>query len=226
MKTKSKRFLNLATLCLALLGTTLLMAHPVKAEFVKQNEGSGKSKVQEQSPYVRGKSEGYQKGLEDGKVAGKKPGTTSEPLQGSDSPGTTPYTNADENGRYTRAYKEWYLHGYRAGWHGIHNKTSERGNEDETPGASQENKGRQEEGKTSDASQENKGRQEEGKTSDASQENKGPQEESETPDASQENKGRQEGSDNEQEDIFSPIVKVIIEAVLEAWTQVLSWFNP
>ncbi|HEP1680783.1 TPA: hypothetical protein ACQOK2_001680 [Streptococcus pyogenes] len=34
MKTKSKRFLNLATLCLALLGTTLLMARPVKAEIV------------------------------------------------------------------------------------------------------------------------------------------------------------------------------------------------
>ncbi|HER1857730.1 TPA: hypothetical protein VJO59_000472 [Streptococcus pyogenes] len=32
MKTKSKRFLNLATLCLALLGTTLLIAQPVKAE--------------------------------------------------------------------------------------------------------------------------------------------------------------------------------------------------
>ncbi|HFP6020988.1 TPA: hypothetical protein ACHJEL_000846 [Streptococcus pyogenes] len=32
MKTKSKRFLNLATLCLALLGTTLLMGEPVKAE--------------------------------------------------------------------------------------------------------------------------------------------------------------------------------------------------
>ncbi|HES6778377.1 TPA: hypothetical protein VO310_000451 [Streptococcus pyogenes] len=31
MKTKSKRFLNLATLCLALLGTTLLMTQPVKA---------------------------------------------------------------------------------------------------------------------------------------------------------------------------------------------------
>ncbi|HES9119185.1 TPA: hypothetical protein VPG83_000961 [Streptococcus pyogenes] len=34
MKTKSKRFLNLATLCLALLGTTLLMGQPVKAEAV------------------------------------------------------------------------------------------------------------------------------------------------------------------------------------------------
>ncbi|HEP2964787.1 TPA: hypothetical protein VCJ38_000813 [Streptococcus pyogenes] len=32
MKTRPKRFLNLATLSLALLGTTLLMAQPVKAD--------------------------------------------------------------------------------------------------------------------------------------------------------------------------------------------------
>ncbi|HGH9922698.1 TPA: hypothetical protein ACJPGS_001000 [Streptococcus pyogenes] len=32
MKTKSKRFLNLATLYLALLGTTLLMGRPVNAD--------------------------------------------------------------------------------------------------------------------------------------------------------------------------------------------------
>ncbi|HGH8634376.1 hypothetical protein [Streptococcus pyogenes] len=34
MKTRSKRFLNLATLCLALLGTALLTTQPVKAEVV------------------------------------------------------------------------------------------------------------------------------------------------------------------------------------------------
>ncbi|HEX0002575.1 hypothetical protein [Streptococcus pyogenes] len=34
MKTKSKRFLNLATLCLALLGTALLMGRPVNAEAI------------------------------------------------------------------------------------------------------------------------------------------------------------------------------------------------
>ncbi|HEP6531799.1 TPA: hypothetical protein VC886_001539 [Streptococcus pyogenes] len=40
MKTKkSKRFLNLATLCLALLGTTLLMAQPANAEEVSPNIG-------------------------------------------------------------------------------------------------------------------------------------------------------------------------------------------
>ncbi|HEQ8696271.1 TPA: hypothetical protein ACJPEX_001530 [Streptococcus pyogenes] len=38
MKTRSKRFLNLATLCLALLGTTLLMGRPVKAEVVSTRE--------------------------------------------------------------------------------------------------------------------------------------------------------------------------------------------
>ncbi|HHS4241912.1 TPA: hypothetical protein ACTLKE_001012 [Streptococcus pyogenes] len=38
MKTKSKRFLNLAPLCLALLSTTLLTTQPVKAEaWWKQN---------------------------------------------------------------------------------------------------------------------------------------------------------------------------------------------
>ncbi len=47
MKTKSKRFLNLATLCLALLGTTLLMARPVKAEVVMTQSPAGDSQVSE-----------------------------------------------------------------------------------------------------------------------------------------------------------------------------------
>ncbi|HEP1280791.1 TPA: hypothetical protein VB373_000685 [Streptococcus pyogenes] len=38
MKTKSKRFLKLATLCLALLGTTLLMGQPVKAEMMQKSD--------------------------------------------------------------------------------------------------------------------------------------------------------------------------------------------
>ncbi|VGT85493.1 hypothetical membrane associated protein [Streptococcus pyogenes] len=43
MKTKSKRFLNLATLCLTLLGTTLLTTQPVKAEGVQYSLESGVS---------------------------------------------------------------------------------------------------------------------------------------------------------------------------------------
>lgn len=49
MKTKSKRFLNLATLCLALLGTTLLMARPVKAEVVMTQSPAGDSQVSEKN---------------------------------------------------------------------------------------------------------------------------------------------------------------------------------
>ncbi|VHC87150.1 Uncharacterised protein [Streptococcus pyogenes] len=43
MRTKSKHFLKLATLCLALLGTTLLTTQPVKAEGVQYSLGSGVS---------------------------------------------------------------------------------------------------------------------------------------------------------------------------------------
>ncbi|HER5557402.1 hypothetical membrane associated protein [Streptococcus pyogenes] len=59
MKTKSKRFLKLATLCLALLSTTLLTTQPVKAEaWWKQNvEGmcgdnlTGYYKCESQTPH-------------------------------------------------------------------------------------------------------------------------------------------------------------------------------
>ncbi|AIG49969.1 hypothetical protein STAB901_01990 [Streptococcus pyogenes STAB901] len=63
MKTKSKRFLNLATLCLALLGTTLLMARPVKAE------GPERDRVEDQE-----RENPYQKGLRDGNKAGYEQG--------------------------------------------------------------------------------------------------------------------------------------------------------
>ncbi|VGS38794.1 hypothetical membrane associated protein [Streptococcus pyogenes] len=84
MKTKSKRFLNLATLCLALLGTTLLMAHPVKAEGVaiervqQTDENTGDSDIkreymnrygltdlteQDEQDRFRGYLDGYNDGL-------------------------------------------------------------------------------------------------------------------------------------------------------------------
>ncbi|EPA2134656.1 hypothetical protein [Streptococcus pyogenes] len=58
MKTKSKRFLKLATLCLALLSTTLLMTQPVKAE---TSETSGFYKARD-----RGETDGYRFGLSGG----------------------------------------------------------------------------------------------------------------------------------------------------------------
>ncbi|HFN2786403.1 TPA: hypothetical protein ACHDB9_000240 [Streptococcus pyogenes] len=53
MKTKSKRFLNLATLCLALLGTTLLMARPVKAEVIPVTETEGVQKQQTEDTFKK-----------------------------------------------------------------------------------------------------------------------------------------------------------------------------
>ncbi|HEP1492995.1 TPA: hypothetical protein ACXFFL_001163 [Streptococcus pyogenes] len=81
MKTKSKRFVNLATLCLALLGTTLLMTRPVKAEVVmtqspaegsnsseKNSEQQDQDKVQQRGDnkddWDRGYNDGYKKGEE------------------------------------------------------------------------------------------------------------------------------------------------------------------
>lgn len=85
MKTRSKRFLNLATLCLALLGTTVLMGRPVKAEgsVVSDNssgstsslvDGNERDKIGRQYesgdltlPYNKGRYDGYIDGYEDGK---------------------------------------------------------------------------------------------------------------------------------------------------------------
>ncbi|HER5313414.1 TPA: hypothetical protein ACVFCV_001283 [Streptococcus pyogenes] len=49
MKTKSKRFLKLATLCLALLSTTLLVTQPVKAEVVLTQSSAGGSNGSEKN---------------------------------------------------------------------------------------------------------------------------------------------------------------------------------
>ncbi|VGU39921.1 hypothetical protein [Streptococcus pyogenes] len=74
MKTKSKRFVNLAALCLALLGTTLLMGEPVKAEVISKRDymtrfgldnledGSAKYPPNLEARY-KGYLEGYKKGL-------------------------------------------------------------------------------------------------------------------------------------------------------------------
>ncbi|HFD4936212.1 TPA: hypothetical protein ACF4NA_000844 [Streptococcus pyogenes] len=88
MKTKSKRFLNLATLCLALLGTTLLMGEPVKAEATRilnvqqeqpdissNTRGNGEQDDEAGARYA----ESHRKGTEDGYEAGKK--ATNETLE-------------------------------------------------------------------------------------------------------------------------------------------------
>ncbi|HHK1277083.1 TPA: hypothetical protein ACQODD_001764, partial [Streptococcus pyogenes] len=109
MKTKSKSFLNLATLCLALLGTTLLMGQPVKAEVMKRSEGRDKSKVQEQTPYEKGKSDGYQLGLEEGKKK-EAPSHPSKKV-----PDLNPYDTSVQQYYYRQGYEEGYNQGYYKG---------------------------------------------------------------------------------------------------------------
>ncbi|HES8648235.1 TPA: hypothetical protein VPD93_000221 [Streptococcus pyogenes] len=110
MKTKSKRFLNLATLCLALLGTTLLMTQPVKAEIVKspeaeqtvmQKNGVTETDNSYQKEWDRGYDEGYKKGNE--RNSPKKP--EHSPV-------------ADGSG-YS-GYSDGYSTGYGAGWYDGH----------------------------------------------------------------------------------------------------------
>ncbi|HEP1726116.1 TPA: hypothetical protein VB706_001334 [Streptococcus pyogenes] len=123
MKTKSKRFLNLAPLCLALLGTTLLMAQPVKAEVTERSQVSRpvsadfKSQVDTatQSDEVESESDrwkkdrdfGSQRGLEDGKT-GYGPNISRGDILLP--PGIQ---NPDD-------YKDGYQEGYSQGWHQEH----------------------------------------------------------------------------------------------------------
>ncbi|HHK1304468.1 TPA: hypothetical protein ACQOEN_000401 [Streptococcus pyogenes] len=67
MKTKSKRFLNLVTLCLALLGTTLLMGRPVKAEEMTPytstvSDNSEREGSDEKYWWNKGYDHGYEEG--------------------------------------------------------------------------------------------------------------------------------------------------------------------
>ncbi|HEQ9820870.1 TPA: hypothetical protein VIS21_000470 [Streptococcus pyogenes] len=122
MKTKSKRFLNLATLCLALLGTTLLMTCPVKAEV---GEGSDKSKVQQkQSPYEKTP---YEQGVTDGHDAGYKLGKQHRQQNGSSDasptrpdvpePKNNPYSTDSDRKKYKLGWDTAYPSSYYTGWY-------------------------------------------------------------------------------------------------------------
>ncbi|HER9643054.1 TPA: hypothetical protein VM549_000087 [Streptococcus pyogenes] len=131
MKTKSKRFVNLATLCLALLGTTLLMEQSAEAEVIliprpdwtsRGSDSRAKSQA-ENDPHQRGRVEGYQAGLEAAKKGGNStisPGDVPKPY-GSDE---------QKNGSYKSGYTDMYRHGYSAGQHSLEGRGNEgRGTE-------------------------------------------------------------------------------------------------
>ncbi|HEQ8484823.1 TPA: hypothetical protein VH928_000964 [Streptococcus pyogenes] len=78
MKTRSKRFLSLATLCLALplLGTTLLTTQPVKAAEIS---GSHSGKRVTSRRQFKTYQDGYKVGCEEGYEEGSKKGAPKHP---------------------------------------------------------------------------------------------------------------------------------------------------
>ncbi|HGS8393190.1 TPA: hypothetical protein ACMHGD_000621 [Streptococcus pyogenes] len=131
MKTRSKRFLNLATLCLALLGTTLLMGRPVKAEVV-QSVGGDRSAEEEKikndymkrlglsdltGQYDKDRFEGYLDGYKDG----RRPGAPESPKK------TERYDPESQNP------SDGYGDGYGGGYTDGYNNRMLNRNREETP---------------------------------------------------------------------------------------------
>ncbi|HEP1423775.1 TPA: hypothetical protein VOW21_001458 [Streptococcus pyogenes] len=131
MKTRSKRFLNLATLCLALLGTALLMGRPVNAEvgrtpLVEEVSGNGSTDGELTQERNDG-AEAYQKGRDAGEGAGYQDGKNENaprvPEIDNPRPSSTPYDH-DQNpilkAEYGNGYSDAYLSGYNRGWGETH----------------------------------------------------------------------------------------------------------
>ncbi|HEP1289712.1 TPA: hypothetical protein VJW12_000086 [Streptococcus pyogenes] len=128
MKTKSKRFLNLATLCLALLGTTLLMARPVKAEFTKVTESVTKvTEGEEQSGGDSSEQLGNSNLEDDPQEYGNRLGIDAGRKASSFDPTISyeeiPDPERDDwksNDQKLTEYKEGYMAGYSEGWYETH----------------------------------------------------------------------------------------------------------
>lgn len=138
MKTKSKRFLNLATLCLALLGTTLLMGQPIKAEAVVSDlndavssmgdtaeetdvniDGQEDEEDEEDDAYMQGRRLGEKEGYEAGQKDNAPRLFDSSTLE----PPTNPYEDAGDtlnSNWFKSGYSDAYGQAYEQGWNDTH----------------------------------------------------------------------------------------------------------
>ncbi|HEP2137609.1 TPA: hypothetical protein VCC07_000802, partial [Streptococcus pyogenes] len=123
MKAKSKRFLNYGAFCLALLGATLLMAHPVMAEFTRtdgQTDHLSRGTDGQTDPLSRGtdgqtdplsqgtdsendRDAGYKDGLREGRKDAQELSEPKEPDQ-------------DQEKFKSLDYCDGYFLGYYRGW--------------------------------------------------------------------------------------------------------------
>ncbi|HHJ9521987.1 TPA: hypothetical protein ACQN0I_000576 [Streptococcus pyogenes] len=116
-KTLSKRFQNLAALCLALLGTTLLMEQPVKA--AERSDSHSEEQVTERrqsKTYGEGYTESYRKGYDEGYNEGFKKDIPQYPENNKNVINNKNYTPDSIRGPYD-AYSDGFDSGYAAGWH-------------------------------------------------------------------------------------------------------------
>ncbi|HER6861546.1 TPA: hypothetical protein VL850_001590 [Streptococcus pyogenes] len=122
MKTRSKRFLNLATLCLALLSTTLLTTQPVKAEVTRSNQTHITTKSYEDSR-KQGTDDGYENGYSTNEDRDREFGQQKGIDDGKN--GYWPNVNRQEitipkGIDYPDEYRDGYQEGYSQGWHQEH----------------------------------------------------------------------------------------------------------
>lgn len=150
MKTKSKRFLKLATLCLALLGTTLLTTQPAEAEVILlpiTGHGSGGSnsqaKYQAEDDLKADWYKGYNDGLKNGEAASRLEDLVREKIP-------VPQGVSDKT-----EYWDGYETGYSEGWYKKHGV--DESNASDT--GSSQNKNSQEEKESGDPSQDGRERQ-------------------------------------------------------------------
>ncbi|MGS7030194.1 hypothetical protein ACEN68_07495 [Streptococcus pyogenes] len=221
MKTKSKRFLNLATLCLALLGTTLLTTQPAEAEVILlpiNGNGSGglnsQAKSQAEDDLKVDWYKGHKDGLKKGEAASKCEDLVREKIP-------VPQGVLDKT-----EYWDGYETGYSEGWYNKHGL--DESNDSDTD--SSQNKNSQEEKEPAAPSQDDRGHHgsvESGPQQEDDAKNKNSQEEQETDDLSQDDRGHHGSVDSrpqqEDTDIIFPIVETVIQAVLGVLSSFLSW---
>ncbi|MEN4335013.1 hypothetical protein [Streptococcus pyogenes] len=117
MKTKSKRFLSLATLCLTLLGTTLLIEQPVKAEGSESRSGEQVTERRQSRTYGRGYSESYKKGYDEGYAEGFKKDIPQYPENNENVINNNEYYTPDSRRGPYDPYSDGFDLGYAEGWH-------------------------------------------------------------------------------------------------------------
>ncbi|HFD5307894.1 TPA: hypothetical protein ACJN7E_000478 [Streptococcus pyogenes] len=115
MKTKSKRFVNLSTLCLALLGTTLLMEQPVKADGSESRSEEQVTERRQSGTYGIGYSEDYRKGYNEGYAEGFKKDIPQYPEDNENVKNNKYYTPDSRRGPYD-PYSDGFDLGYSDGW--------------------------------------------------------------------------------------------------------------